>query len=68
MRIDPDEWQLCRDQLTAGAQEMSNHENHSATTHLGDDRIVRRPGQRTTAAPFGHALVAPPKTMTGSWA
>ena len=27
MRIDPDEWQVCRDQLTAGYKENDNNDN-----------------------------------------
>ena len=43
MRIDADEWQLCRDQLTAGHQGERQYDNRCTTEDLGDDRVVRRP-------------------------
>ena len=60
MRIDADEWQICRDQLTAGytesEQAMTYRSTHSRTSAM--IASFADPGQKTTPAPFGHALVA----------
>ena len=48
MRIDEDEWQTCRDQLSLGAPEgvaaMTPDRRQPEAQDLGDDRLVRRPG------------------------
>ena len=67
MRIDAHEWAICREQLIAGyetdaatAAEGDHHEHHheAEAQDLGDDRLLRRPRQKTASAPFGHALAA----------
>ena len=58
MRIDADEWQICRDQLTAGYKEDEQHEYRAPLRTSAMIASFADPGQKTTPAPFGHALVA----------
>ena len=58
MRIDADEWQVCREQLTAGHQKGASMSTAAPLRTSAMIASFADPGQKTTPAPFGHALVA----------
>ncbi len=51
MRIDSDEWQVCRDQLTQGHQGSYGMSAPAKLNDIGDDRLVRRSGPRRPPRP-----------------
>ena len=62
MRIDEHEWQICRDQLSSrrtGRIRTDEHQTAPAPKLKTSAMIASfaDPGQKTTPAPFGHALV-----------
>ena len=63
MRIDQQEWQICRDQLTEKHPKESGDDHHQTPApapKLKTSAMIASfadAGQKTTAAPFGHALV-----------
>ena len=60
MRIEEHEWQTCREQLTAGFERKAPTMSTATTPKLKTSAMIASfadPGQKTSSAPFGHALV-----------